>query len=156
MAEHEDKATANGARVKKLAAFQRKALAHALSFPSVERVVYSTCSIHQEENEDVVMSVLPLATSLNFELGTPFPRWPRRGLPVFEGAEHLLRTDPSGDTQGFFIALFVKKLSSIDKSPIPRRKNRVIPRTLKLPFPSTKISLTWMHHEMKKKQCSER
>ncbi|KAG0455864.1 hypothetical protein HPP92_023652 [Vanilla planifolia] len=156
LAEHEDKATANGARVKKLAAFQRKALAHALSFPSVERVVYSTCSIHQEENEDVVMSVLPLATSLNFELGTPFPRWPRRGLPVFEGAEHLLRTDPSGDTQGFFIALFVKKLSSIDKSPIPRRKKRFIPGTPKLPFPSTKISLTWMHHEMKKKPCSER
>eukprot|EP00268_Persea_americana_P003858 TRINITY_DN11179_c0_g1_i9.p1 TRINITY_DN11179_c0_g1~~TRINITY_DN11179_c0_g1_i9.p1 ORF type:complete len:502 (+),score=104.16 TRINITY_DN11179_c0_g1_i9:171-1676(+) len=96
-------------RVKKLAAFQRKALAHALTFPAVERVVYSTCSIHQMENEDVVKSVLPLAASLNFQLGTPFPCWPRRGLPVFEGSEHLLRTDPSENLEGFFIALFIKK-----------------------------------------------
>ncbi|KAL6604592.1 hypothetical protein ACP70R_043019 [Stipagrostis hirtigluma subsp. patula] len=96
-------------RVMKLSAFQKKALSHALSFPSVERVVYSTCSIHQAENEDVVNAVLPLATSLGFELGTPFPQWHRRGLPVFKGSEHLLRTDPEDGLEGFFISLFVRK-----------------------------------------------
>uniref|UniRef100_A0A0E0IY85 SAM-dependent MTase RsmB/NOP-type domain-containing protein n=1 Tax=Oryza nivara TaxID=4536 RepID=A0A0E0IY85_ORYNI len=99
-------------RIRKLSAFQRKALSHALSFPSVERVVYSTCSIHQAENEDVVSSVLPLASSLGFELATPFPQWRRRGLPVFEGSEHLLRTDPEDGLEGFFISLFVRKAAA--------------------------------------------
>ncbi|KAI3409677.1 SAM_MT_RSMB_NOP domain-containing protein [Psidium guajava] len=104
--------TADGtetARLNKLAAFQKKALTHALSFPAVERVVYSTCSVHQIENEDVVQSVLPLAASLGFRLETPFPQWIRRGLLVVDGAEKLLRTDPVEDKEGFFIALFVKE-----------------------------------------------
>ncbi|XP_056176906.1 25S rRNA (cytosine-C(5))-methyltransferase NSUN5-like isoform X3 [Syzygium oleosum] len=97
------------ARLNKLAAFQKKALTHALSFPAVERVVYSTCSVHQIENEDVVQSILPLAASHGFRLAAPLPQWTRRGLPVFEGAEKLLRTDSVEDKEGFFIALFVKE-----------------------------------------------
>ena len=63
---------------------------YALVVPQVERVVYSTCSIHQIENEDVVSSVLPLASSLGFKLATPFPQWQRRGLPVFAGCKYHL------------------------------------------------------------------
>ncbi|XP_073116673.1 25S rRNA (cytosine-C(5))-methyltransferase NSUN5 isoform X2 [Elaeis guineensis] len=116
--------TATSQRVKKLAAFQRKALAHALSFPDVERLVYSTCSIYQTENEDVIKSVLPLARSLNFELATPFPQWPRRGLPVFEGSELVLRTDPTEDMEGFFIALFVRKKSTNSSGKMMKKKIR--------------------------------
>ncbi|OMO86509.1 Bacterial Fmu (Sun)/eukaryotic nucleolar NOL1/Nop2p [Corchorus olitorius] len=96
-------------RLNKLASFQKKALAHALSFPQVERVVYSTCSVHQIENEDVVKSIVPFAASHGFQLATPFPQWQRRGLPVLEGSEHLLRTDPVEDKEGFFFALFIRK-----------------------------------------------
>ncbi|KAL8522282.1 hypothetical protein ACS0TY_012422 [Phlomoides rotata] len=96
-------------RLQNLAAFQKKVLEHALSFPAVERIVYSTCSIHQTENEDVIDSVLHFASSCGFQLATPFPQWPRRGLPTFVGSERLLRTDLTVDKEGFFIALFVRK-----------------------------------------------
>ncbi len=35
-------------RLRSLCAFQKRALKHAMSFPSVQRVVYSTCSLHFE------------------------------------------------------------------------------------------------------------
>ncbi|KAH0940071.1 hypothetical protein HID58_007532 [Brassica napus] len=121
-------------RLHKLAVFQKKALAHALSFPQVERVVYSTCSIHQIENEDVVSSLLPLASSLGFKLATPFPQWQRRGLPVFAGSEHLLRMDPVEDKEGFFIALFTKtnnldnpKASELPEGECRGRRKRFYP-----------------------------
>ncbi|KAL3497451.1 hypothetical protein ACH5RR_040183 [Cinchona calisaya] len=99
----------NSDRLRKLAAFQKKALEHAFSFPAVERIVYSTCSIHQIENEDVIKSLLPLAASYGFQLATVIPQWPRRGLPVLDGSQHLLRTDLIEDGEGFFIALFTRK-----------------------------------------------
>ncbi|KAJ7522083.1 hypothetical protein O6H91_19G082600 [Diphasiastrum complanatum] len=99
-------------RVECLARFQEAALRHALSFPAVERIIYSTCSINKRENEDVVASVLPFAHAHNFELATAFPEWPHRGLEVVDGAHHLLRTDAARDkTDGFFIALFVREQS---------------------------------------------
>ncbi|RVW52403.1 putative 28S rRNA (cytosine-C(5))-methyltransferase [Vitis vinifera] len=147
-------------RLNKLAAFQKKALEHALSFPAVEKVVYSTCSIHQIENEDVIKSVLPLAASHGFQLATPFPQWPRRGLPVFEGSEHLLRTDPVEDKEGFFIALFVRK--SIARSleqPIKTRKNNKVKSAKRnatmnhnksvMPFPFTRLSKLLLHSHLR-------
>jgi putative methyltransferase len=105
-------------RVVALANFQTTALRHALTFPAVKRVVYSTCSLHAEENEKVVAGVLEDAQSKGFELITALPTWPRRGRPGWglsdEDAAKLVRTDPFEDgTDGFFVALFERKVADL-------------------------------------------
>lgn len=46
-------------RLYKLSGLQYKLLFHAMtSFPNVQRIVYSTCSIHPEENEEVILGAL--------------------------------------------------------------------------------------------------
>ncbi|GAB2285914.1 hypothetical protein Dimus_020347 [Dionaea muscipula] len=148
-------------RLTKLAAFQERALKHALSFPEVERIVYSTCSIHQIENEDVVKSVLPLASSYGFHLATPFPQWTRRGFPVFDGSEHILRMDPKEDGEGFFIALFVRNNEKAASSTVHKFSSERHPgrhdkpqnhrfQKLRSPFLPTKISNMWSYHPLKK------
>lgn len=100
------------ARLQSLAAFQTKALRHALTLPKLERLVYSTCSIHDVENELVVKAVLEEAQELGFHLADPFPSWPRRGLPLLPGHHHLIRVDPEKDkTDGFFVAVFQRSSS---------------------------------------------
>lgn len=47
-------------RLTALSTFQLNLLQHAMSFPSATRIVYSTCSIHAEENENVVIRALAL------------------------------------------------------------------------------------------------
>ena len=97
-------------RLDKLVRFQIRILSHALQLPKLQRLVYSTCSVHEEENEGVVRAVLPQAQQLGFRLKDPFPSWTRRGLPVVEDAHCLIRTDPAFDqTDGFFLALFVRE-----------------------------------------------
>lgn len=55
----------------------------------------------------MVAAVLPAASVAGFRLVDPFPTWHRRGLPVVEGSELLVRTDPHADaTDGFFVAVF--------------------------------------------------
>ena len=95
-------------RVEALAEFQQSVLLHAFSFPNVKKVVYSTCSKHDLENELVVQSVLK--QSRNWRLAKDiFPQWPRRGREIIKGNKHVIRTLPEEDkTIGFFVALFEK------------------------------------------------
>ena len=101
-------------RVQSLAAFQTRILRHALAFPAVQRLAYSTCSVYRQENEDVIAAVLPHAQQLGFELATALPQWHRRGLQGSYGwADKVVRVDPELDeTDGFFVAVFVRSIES--------------------------------------------
>lgn len=113
------RAKGDSARLAGLAEVQATLLMSALQAPRAKRIVYSTCSIHQEECEDVVAKVLPTARSLGFDLAPALPAWPRRGrngtkqslLEAGGNPDLLLRTDPAEDfMDGFFVALFERKL----------------------------------------------
>ncbi|NXU52948.1 NSUN5 methyltransferase, partial [Turnix velox] len=100
-----EEAAPSAERLQALAGFQRRILSHALSFPALQRLVYSTCSLQREENEDVVQAVLQEQGS-TFRLVNAFPSWPCRGIATFPGAECCLRASPSTTlTQGFFVAV---------------------------------------------------
>jgi putative methyltransferase len=96
-------------RLKRLSAFQLSLLLHAFQFPSVQRVCYSTCSIHVEENESVVKIALSLQKK--FVLAPILPTWHRRGdeAVLGEDAKKVVRVSPVDGANGFFVALFQKK-----------------------------------------------
>lgn len=96
-------------RLAKLSSFQKMIIRHAMKFPNLKRLVYSTCSIHEEENEMVIQEVLEKEPG--FVLSTnPLPTWHRRGLTKYPFWQDVIRADPVEDgIHGFFVALFDKK-----------------------------------------------
>ncbi|EJT52392.1 nucleus protein [Trichosporon asahii var. asahii CBS 2479] len=108
-------------RLDKLAGFQVQMLQHALKFPNVTRIVYSTCSIHKTEDESVVSRILAYSrehpSSFNGERyawvleerSNVLPKWERRGLPdplSAKDADKVIRCAPEDHTNGFFVACF--------------------------------------------------
>lgn len=54
--------------------------------PAAKRIVYSTCSVHKEEDEEVVMNALGSSEARDFgwilaPRSVVLPTWERRGLP---------------------------------------------------------------------------
>lgn len=113
-------------RLRNLSTFQTRLLKHALSFPSVERVVYSTCSHHVEENERVVMTILNEMHGWRVlkrdEQPDRIKKWYRRGVPgecaSVETAEGCIRCEKGTDgTIGFFAVAFVRDTTSVNGVP---------------------------------------
>lgn len=115
-------------RLLKLAGFQFKIVKHALSFPKARVVVYSTCSIHADENEHVVERLLldPEVRAWGWRVTlrkSVLPHWPRRGIasafsaavgPDLEKiAEGCVRALPKEDGGiGFFAVCFERDVGS--------------------------------------------
>ncbi|EIM90969.1 S-adenosyl-L-methionine-dependent methyltransferase [Stereum hirsutum FP-91666 SS1] len=109
-------------RLSKLSAFQLTMIKHAMKFPSVQKIVYSTCSVHAAENEHVVHQALNSEEAAlgHFVLAPRsqvLPSWHRRGLPSDmksdnpDDADSLIRCSPGEDaTNGFFVSCFVKSI----------------------------------------------
>ncbi|KAI8576757.1 hypothetical protein K450DRAFT_255440 [Umbelopsis ramanniana AG] len=126
----DDEQEANGTeRLDSLAEFQIAVIQHAMKFPKAKKVVYSTCSIHPQENEHVVKTIL--ASTDDFVLGPrseAIPTWKRRGLVEEcnddkDIAESVIRTNPSEDyTNGFFVACFLRKEATTDATNEQKRK----------------------------------
>jgi len=110
-------------RLHALSHFQTRLLTHAMSFPSVDKVVYSTCSIHAQENEHVVAAAMDATTGWRVvrreeqELG--LRTWERRGVAEGElkeeDVEGCVRCERGDGTIGFFAAGFVRTQEVVEE-----------------------------------------
>ena len=85
-----------------------------MSFPNVERIVYSTCSIHEEENENVVRYVLENCNKSFRLVNILENKWSYgRGITKTEYDKDVLHLDycirtsyENNFTNGFFVSCF--------------------------------------------------
>ncbi|KAF9484339.1 S-adenosyl-L-methionine-dependent methyltransferase [Pholiota conissans] len=131
-ADAEDDSSKDDGRLDKLAAFQLMMIKHAMRFPNVKKIVYSTCSIHATENERVVGNALKSeeATAGSFRLAPQnvvLPTWSRRGYPAEmdnpDDAAAVVRCLPGEDaTNGFFVSCFIR-VSNNTTTTMAKRKD---------------------------------
>eukprot|EP00866_Antonospora_locustae_P000928 jgi/Antlo1/928/2444 len=99
----------NLTRLQNLQNVQVKIITRLAQFRNLKRFVYSTCSVHTEENEDVVEKVLE--TCKNFKLEDIGDFWSTRGDIRYHFYRSVIRAYPDTNlgTIGFFAALFVRQ-----------------------------------------------
>lgn len=112
-------------RLQNLSNLQISLIKHAFKFPSVKIVTYSTCSIHDEENEKVVETILKEQDDFVLKENI-FPEWKTRGKDTYKFGKHCLRAYPEKDQtrNGFFVVVFVrsKKRKSEQESEQKKKK----------------------------------
>jgi len=125
----EHDAAGDNPEVAALAADQIAILCRVMTLPKMRAVAYSTCSVHREENEDVVAAVLEY--NPEWRVVPAVPSWPHRGLPIAEYAsfsEMLVRATYDDDsTNGFFVMKFEKKsgkASEEDRDEEPKKAKK--------------------------------
>ena len=102
-------------RINALRTFQVQVLQKAMESNSVKHIVYSTCSVHVDENESVVAEVLNHDIGAAWKLKAParLTEWKRRGLPcsglTLEQSACLIRCSVDDGMIGFFVAVFEKR-----------------------------------------------
>lgn len=109
-------------RLKKLSGFQIKILKHALqNFPNARRIVYSTCSVYEEENEHVVQETLASCNCYKLVCAQNYLKapWLSFGSNNFgEIGKNCLYSRPARDlTNGFFIAVFERVEQNEEQQP---------------------------------------
>ncbi|KAM6923465.1 putative methyltransferase NSUN7 [Xenentodon cancila] len=87
-------------KLESLVAQQRKDIDHALKFPMVLGVVYSTCSSYPEENVDVVTRALQQAKACSDQEGEPKQANFRPHPSRFNTSDH---GEPAEETEPFFL-----------------------------------------------------
>ena len=119
------------ARLVALSKFQLELLLHAMKFPAAKKITYSTCSVHAEENEMVVLKALESQVAKEQgwrimkrkEQVKGMREWTVRGdKDACNGdgviAESCIRANKGDEhgTMGFFLAGFVRDGSGVDVS----------------------------------------
>ncbi|KAG0048140.1 hypothetical protein BGZ83_006856 [Gryganskiella cystojenkinii] len=137
-------------RLKSLGEFQVECVSKAMSFPNVQKISYSTCSIYAEENEHVVTTLLKKHWP-KWKLcprSKVLPTWHRRGYPAdvcdipglvetdedrARVADCVVRAVPGGLEgdlmNGFFVACFerVNKNQNPGLSPVWKGQSVGVP-----------------------------
>ncbi|XP_067455276.1 putative methyltransferase NSUN7 [Thunnus thynnus] len=113
-------------KLEALVAQQRKDIDHALKFPKVLAVVYSTCSSYPEENEEVVSRALEQANAGSEQESEPKQANFRLSPSPFSSPNHAegpKQTDPfftlkpSEQSNGCFLAVLMKEPEPVVKEP---------------------------------------
>ncbi|XP_072424071.1 putative methyltransferase NSUN7 isoform X2 [Chiloscyllium punctatum] len=99
-------------KLKQLAQKQAEELMHAIKFPKVQAIVYSTCSIYPEENEEIVKPVL------GKKMEGPRVQPYRLSAPVIPlccpseitcASDKFFKIEPSEQVNGCFIAVLTRE-----------------------------------------------